>query len=206
VLSYELSIDGVPLIVDSGTYAYTFDVDARNGFRSTRAHNTIAVDDAEIHPIDPTRVFELRPFARPTIGACDLDGDPLELVGSHNGYRRLYQPIVHRRCFSLAVATEKLTVRDKLEGRGEHVLESFLHLAPGVLARRVADTVIEVESGPARARISFHRVEAGELEAEQDWVSDRYGVRERAPLLVARARRTCPASFGYEIAPARLRR
>ena len=200
-LSYELSIDGVPLIVDSGTYAYTFDVKARNEFRSTRAHNTVCIDGAEIHPMDPARVFELRRFARPTIEACDLSGDPLELVGSHDGYRRLRPPCVHRRRFSLAVGSGELTIRDELDGAGTHDVQSFVHFAPGTLLRRIGDASFDAALGEARARISVGGAQADELTVEDGWVSDRYGVRERAPVLIASGRRAFPATLEHTIAP-----
>jgi hypothetical protein len=201
VLSYELSIDGVPLVVDSGTYAYTFDVSARNEFRSTRAHNTICIDGAEIHPIDPARVFELRRFARPTIEACNLGGDPMELVGSHDGYRRLRPPCVHRRRFSLAVGTGELTIRDELDGGGTHDVQSFVHFAPGTLLRRIGDASFDAALGEARARISVGGAQVDEVTVEDGWVSDRYGVRQPGPVLIASGRRAFPATLDHTIAP-----
>ena len=202
VLSYELSVDGVPLIVDSGTYAYTFDVEARNAFRSTRAHNTVFVDDTEIHQIDPARIFELRRSGRPKVEVCSLNGDSLELVGSHDGYRRLPEPVVHRRSFSLAFDGGELTVRDDLIGTGTHLLQSFVHFAPGTSLRRMNDSSYEVQSGDARATISFAGVDADELSVGEGFVSDRYGVRERAAVLIANARRACPTRLSYAVVPA----
>jgi hypothetical protein len=200
-LSYELSIDGVPLIVDSGTYAYTFDVDARNEFRSTRAHNTICIDGSEIHPIDPQRVFELRHFARPTIELCALSNDHVELVGSHDGYRRLPSPCLHRRHFSLATESAELTIRDELSGADAHDVQSFLHLASGTRLRRIGEASFEVKVGEVQATISFSGVDARELTIEEGWISDSYGVRERAPVLVASAARRFPAFLSYTITP-----
>jgi hypothetical protein len=201
-LSYELSVDGVPLIVDSGTYAYTFDVEARNRFRSTRAHNTVLVDDMEIHPIDPARIFELRRFARPEVEVCRLSGDSWELVGSHDGYRRLADPVVHRRSFSLTLDGGELTVRDDLVGTGTHLLQSFVHFAPGASIRRMNDSSYEVQFGDARATISFAGVDSDELSFGEDFVSDNYAVRERALVLSASARRACPTRLSYAIVPA----
>jgi hypothetical protein len=199
-LSYELSVDGVPLVVDSGTYAYTFDVDARNAFRSTPAHNTVAVDDVEIQPIERRAVFELPQFAHPKVERRRLTGEVLELVASHDGYRRLPDPVVHRR--RLTLAGDVLTVVDDLDGAGEHVLRSYIHLAPSasVTAR---DGAYEVADGDAAVTITFDAVAGDdELAVEEGWVSDRYGVRERAPLLVLTATRRCPTTLAYRIAPA----
>jgi hypothetical protein len=200
-LSYELSIDGMPLIVDSGTYAYTFDVAARNDFRSTRAHNTVVVDQQEIHPIDPERVFELRQFAWPRIDMCDLEGDTLVLSGSHDGYRRLPDPVVHSRRFSLSRVTGAVSIRDDLMGAATHEFASLLHFAPGTSIRRVSETVFEVESARSRIELTVTGVGGPELSVEQGWVSDRYGVRERAPVLALRGRRSLPVVLGYELVP-----
>jgi hypothetical protein len=198
VLSYELSINGIPLIVDSGTYAYTFDVDARNRFRATSSHNTVRVDAEEINPIDPARVFELRRFARTTVEAYEVSGRRLGLAGSHDGYRRLQDPCVHRRRFAMDAESGEVEVRDEIEGAGSHHVESFLHLAPGARVRRTGEAAFEVELGPTRASVTF---EGGGASIETGWVSDRYGVREKGQVLVSRIERALPLAFGYTIRP-----
>jgi uncharacterized heparinase superfamily protein len=199
LLSYELSADGVPFVVDSGTYAYTFDVDARNAFRSTAAHNTVVVDDAESQPIEAQAVFELRQFAHPKVERQRLADNVLEIVASHDGYRRLPDPVVHRR--RLTLADDVLTVVDELDCAGEHVLRSFVHLAP-MASVTEGDAGYEVAIGEAAVTITFDAAAEDELSLEDAWVSDRYGVRERAPLLVLTARRRCPTRLTYRIAPA----
>ncbi len=46
-LSFELSLEGKRIIVDSGVGNYYGDIDWRNYYRSTRAHNTVVVDGVE---------------------------------------------------------------------------------------------------------------------------------------------------------------
>jgi hypothetical protein len=77
-----------------------------------------------------------------------------------------------------------------------------VHFAPGTSISRMDNARYEVQSGDVRATMSFAGVEADELSAGEGFVSDRYGVRERAPVLVVNARRECPASLRYGIAPA----
>jgi hypothetical protein len=204
VLSFELSVGGLPLVVDSGTYAYTFDVAARNEFRSTRAHNTVVVDGRDIHPIDPARVFELRSFAKPKPLEWAAADTRIRFVGSHDGYRRLEEPVVHLRRLSLDTASGRLTVEDELGGAGLHTIESLLHIAPGAVLQRLTESEFEVQLEHRRVRVSFFGSEGAEISIEDGWVSDRYGVRERAPVLLASMIRHCPTSFGYVIAPASL--
>ncbi|WP_291641126.1 alginate lyase family protein [Clostridium sp.] len=47
VLSYELSIAGIDIYVDPGTYLYTPEPKIRNKFRSVKAHNVPIIEDAE---------------------------------------------------------------------------------------------------------------------------------------------------------------
>ena len=44
-LSFELSVDGKPLLVNSGTYEYQGDL--RKHFRKTRVHNTVEINGHE---------------------------------------------------------------------------------------------------------------------------------------------------------------
>jgi uncharacterized heparinase superfamily protein len=201
LLSYELSVDGTPVVVDSGTYAYTFDVPARNAFRATAAHNTVTVDGLEAQPVDAERVFELRQFATPEVESQRLEGDELGLVASHDGYRRLSDGVIHRRRVSLV--RDELTIVDELVGGDEHVLRSFVHLVPEASVVRSGATAFEIAVGDVGATFSFGEIAAEEVAVEESWISDRYGVRERAPVLVVTAVRRCPATLSYRIAPER---
>jgi hypothetical protein len=46
-LSIRLSHDGQRMLVDPGTYCYTYDDNERGGFRDTGAHNTLRVDNLD---------------------------------------------------------------------------------------------------------------------------------------------------------------
>ncbi|MDQ3935768.1 MAG: heparinase II/III family protein, partial [Actinomycetota bacterium] len=163
-LSYELSYRGEPVAVDSGTYTYTADPGARNELRATAAHNTVRVDGLEINPIEPHEIFRMPQVATPVVERWEPDR-PL-LVASHDGYERLDPPATHRRTVELSGGV--LSVADEVTGGGERSVEVFVHLAPGTDPQRVA----------------FEGADS--VEVTEGWVSDRYGVRERAPVVVAR--------------------
>jgi Heparinase II/III-like protein/Heparinase II/III N-terminus len=57
-LSMTLTIDGIPVIVDPGTYVYTASGYWRNYFRSVEVHNTFFIEGQEPVPWD-TRLFAL---------------------------------------------------------------------------------------------------------------------------------------------------
>jgi hypothetical protein len=54
--SFELEMDGAPLIIDSGTYFYGLDPRVRRHMRGARAHNTVLIDGVE--PMNPGAAFQ----------------------------------------------------------------------------------------------------------------------------------------------------
>lgn len=202
-LSYELAQTG-PLVVDPGTYAYTFDLEARNEMRATRGHNAVVVDGEEINPFVPTEIFRLRQVASPTVERWAPEARHSTLVASHDGYRRLAGDVVHRRAFELDRASGGLVVTDHLLGDGEHEVEAFVHLAAGTAVAPAAPDEVDVEGPGGRARVSFAGHD-GAIEVRDGWVSDAYGRRESAPVLVARRRGALPLTLTHRIDPATIR-
>jgi uncharacterized heparinase superfamily protein len=197
LLSYELS-HRRPVILDSGTYAYTFDLAARNELRSTRAHNTLMIDGEEINPIPAAAAFKLAQVAFPEVESWSPEGDLPELIASHDGYRRLSGDVKHRRTFRLDRRNGELTITDEVFGAGSHAVESFLHLPAD--ARVSADSQgATVQLPEQEMRISLEGSDEDPL-LEDGWIADRYGVRERAPVLVHRREGKLPACLVTRVA------
>jgi hypothetical protein len=80
-----LAVDGVPVLIDPGTYIYHAQDDWRNWFRGTRAHNTVCVSGADQSQISGPFMWSHKAVAR-------LDqasrGPNWCLESSHDGYRR----------------------------------------------------------------------------------------------------------------------
>jgi uncharacterized heparinase superfamily protein len=197
LLSYELS-RAEPIIVDSGTYAYTSDVEARDAFRSTAAHNTVRLDGEETNPIPEGGVFWLPSAARPVLVEEALNERHPRLVVAHDGYRRLRPPVEHRRAFRLNRDTGELEVEDSLLGAGCRLIESFIHLAPATVAFAIGN---RVEATLRETMITLSFTGYASVQVVDGWVSDRFGVRERAPVVIARIDRTLPAVLSYRITP-----
>lgn len=126
-LAFVLWADGRPLLVDPGSYLYTGEW--RDRFRGTTAHNTVTVDEH-----DQCQFWgDFRAAFLP-----DVESDEPELVdgatvlrGCHNGYRRLPDPVTHRRTV-IWLPGEGVVVVDVLEAKRQHSVRSSLQLAPGV--------------------------------------------------------------------------
>ena len=117
------------LLIDSGTFAYVEANGERNRFRGTRAHNTLVVageDQAEAKgPFNWGRLPKVQ-------AESWLVGKTFDLfAGTHNGYSRLPNAVVHRRTvFSLKSGF--WLVRDQALGFGECQLDLLWHLASGL--------------------------------------------------------------------------
>ncbi|MGE0878006.1 MAG: heparinase II/III family protein [Acidimicrobiia bacterium] len=126
-LSFELSVDGTRVIVDTGTSTYA-PGERRQYERSTVAHNTIGLDD-----IDQTEVwgtFRAAFRARGSIEKVVERPDGVSVTATHNGYRRLRGKVTHRRRFD--VTADEVVIGDRVEGSGSHTLTWSLHVAPGI--------------------------------------------------------------------------
>jgi Heparinase II/III-like protein/Heparinase II/III N-terminus len=198
-LSYELAY-GRTLVVDSGTYLYTADPAARNAFRATSAHNTVVVDGEEINPIAAGELFRLRQVARPVVQNWEVSDELVRLVAVHDGYRRVGAGPLHRREFRLDRASGKIEIRDELAGGAYRDAVSFIHFAPNAEVGKVAANEYAISCGSSEAAVRFDGSVAA-IELTSGWVSDRYGVRQRAPLLQARFSGGTPALVSSEFTP-----
>ena len=91
-LSFELWLAGQPVFIDSGTFCYTSDMEARNLSRSTAAHNTVEIDGREISRIPPHKPFRLEWDARVTVQEWHVGREEIRLVAARDGYGRLETP------------------------------------------------------------------------------------------------------------------
>jgi len=147
LLSFEYHRGGTPLVVDPGSFVYTSDPDARNRFRGTAYHNTVAIDGVEQNDLRPDWLFRLFETSHAeSIAFVDRDG-AVEYTGKHHGYERLPQPVAHERTFRFDKASGDLVVVDRLVGRGAHALRWHFHLAPGVQARADGGRVLLTAAG-----------------------------------------------------------
>jgi len=127
-LSFELSVGGERILVNSGTSTYEEGA-LRSLQRSTSAHNTVVVDGADSSEMWGS--FRVARRAR-THGLLldDSTGTTLRVACSHDGYRRLPGRVVHHREWQLD--ERSLSVADRLTGDYQESTARF-HLHPRVL-------------------------------------------------------------------------
>jgi hypothetical protein len=124
LLSFSLSLDGTPLVVQPGTGLYNGTMEMRNYFRSALSHSVLQVDGGE--PMRTWGRFRYLEPAQGWGGVVARGDDWVLFVGRHDGFDRL--GVTVRRAF-LVRREQGVAVIDCVSGRGTHTITRGLHLA-----------------------------------------------------------------------------
>jgi hypothetical protein len=205
-LSLRLTMNGRRWLVDSGSGVYiSKDPADRNTFRGTGAHNTVRVDGVDQAVAD-------EPFSWTHIPATQAENwivgkSFTYFVGSHNGYARLADPVVHRR-HVLEIAGDLWLVRDVALGRTEHELEIRWHFAPDLEVRAIGAGRVEIRrAGAASGESGLSLIIPEETvwhtgtEVTRTLVSPAYGAFQPAPLVRCHAWVLLPAEIATALVP-----
>jgi hypothetical protein len=188
-LSFTLRAFGRDVLVDPGTYDYFSYPDWRQYFRGTQAHNTVVIDG-----LDQSEMLGRFLWGRKANARC-LSWAPSDtggkVVGEHDGYTWLRDPVIHWRALELNGRTRMLTVRDDILAHGTHDVVVYFHLAAGCVATPVGTHHWLVHIGPATIKIELDpRLQAeacsGSVNPICGWVSDGYHQKESSTTLVGR--------------------
>lgn len=125
-LSFELSLFGQRIFVNSGTSQYGEDAE-RHRQRSTAAHNTVEVDEENSSEV--WAGFRVARRAFPVLEALDADAKQIRVRAYHTGYRRLKGKNLHRR--EWLFSANGCEVIDKVTGTYDSAV-ARLHVHPDV--------------------------------------------------------------------------
>ncbi|MGC1374535.1 MAG: alginate lyase family protein, partial [Candidatus Sulfotelmatobacter sp.] len=93
-LSVRLLLQGRRFLIEPGTFCYVSAGEERNQFRGTGAHNTLRIDSVDQAVPDGPFAWSSLPKAT---AETWLNGQTFDFfVGSHDGYKRLPEPVLHR--------------------------------------------------------------------------------------------------------------
>lgn len=181
-LSFELAINGRTFIVDPGAYVYTASPTWRNIFRSTSYHNTIMIDDAEMNRFNKQRLFSMQNDAIGKINRWLTNEEFDFFDGEHWGYKRLKDPVIHRRQIFFNKGDKFWIVRDILSAKSRHKYDMFLHFNPMKITRDKPLTIkTKNKNKPNMAVIQLEREDLS-LSILSGWVSSSYGKKSKAPV------------------------
>jgi hypothetical protein len=177
-LSFLLRLDGEEVLCDSGTGGYTRDLEVRNRFRATAAHNSVMVDGEEQNTFDRGRtgLFWIGTEAEVARVEHWLENGELFLRASHSGYKRL--GVIHTRTIRLSEGSPRAIVEDRLSGSGAHRFEINYQLAPAWTVSSVEIVRSEIRarvSGPRELGISFQSSGSVHGRQEESSISMCYG-------------------------------
>lgn len=184
-LSFTLSAAGEELLIDPGTYAYHTQKMWRDYFRGTAAHNTVQVDGQDQSEIGGNFMWLRKANARlvehvPT-------GVTQRFEGEQDGYRRLADPVVHRRAIVFDTECNAIVVKDILECQGDHDIALHWHFAENC---RVETDEEGLLAAGARSRLRMRCAFAGGPELLRcseapigGWISRRFD--EKAAITTA---------------------
>jgi hypothetical protein len=192
-LAFTLRVGGKDVLVDPGTYDYFTYPAWRAYFRSTRAHNCLAVDGADQSEMQGLFLGGAR--ARARLLSFEPRSGGGRVVGEHDGYTRLADPVLHRRTLDLDGAARVLEVRDEIEARGGHDLSLFLHFSEECRLSEAPGPRREVECAGLRLVVETDprlstEARVGATDPIAGWVSRGYHRKVGAPTLEARGRFT----------------
>ena len=195
-LAIEVRAGGVDLLADPGTYCYAAEPDWRAYFRSTLAHNTLEVGGVDQSVAAGPHLWTRQARAE-LEEASGLDEGPVaSWQATHQGYRRLRPPAVHRRRVLLDRRARRLVVEDRLDTEGGHDCRLAFHLGPEVAcALEDGQAVLEWPGDHSRRRavlalpgaLTWSRLE-GETDPKAGWYSPTFGVRVPAVTLLGTGR------------------
>jgi hypothetical protein len=201
-LSFVLSVGGKEVLVDPGTYAYHTAPEWRRYFRSTRAHNTVLIDDCDQSQQSGNFMWSRHAKAR----CLDFEDElPVQrFLGEHDGYTALRDPVTHRRGIAYDARARAFSIVDTFECAGEHTVRWHWHCAESLQPILTHEAVclytdrheVRIVAERAPERILTFR---GGKPDEGGWVSRSFGRKEPATTVAWEARINGPAVFRTHI-------
>lgn len=175
LLSFDYSIDNNHFIVDPGTYVYTSSVKYRNEFRSTSKHNTLMIDNLDIHTLPKNDLFSVEDFAYPTLNEYVESEDLITLNAAHNAYEKI--GVKHIRSFQFQKKDNVLNVIDKVKSTQQHNYCFYFHFAENMFPEIVNNNNVNVVArNKSKIELTFNCVTNFDLIIIEDTISPSYGV------------------------------
>ncbi|MGH8258487.1 MAG: alginate lyase family protein, partial [Steroidobacteraceae bacterium] len=185
-LAFTLSVAGLPILIDPGTFSYYGAPSWRHYFRGTSAHSTVTIDGEDQSSYRGS--FLWLEHARASVEAHDLSGPMQSLTASHDGYTRLADPVRHQRTWRYLMGKRRLIVIDELLCRGAHAAAIHWHFAPECRVTVEHDVVV-AERGSVRLRLVgpqglARQIVSGQEHPPLGWYSPSFDTKVPSPTAV----------------------
>ena len=172
-LSFQMFVDGSPVITDPGTYIYHCDLEHRNAFRRTINHSTVCVEGKDQSEMLGAFLWGRRAncVLEEFVGGEDED----RLVARHDGYK----PMIHQRTFVWNKRLLRLRIKDVLSDKNGKAADwiSTLMLGKDVDVVNLTQKSVNLIILNHGIRISVN-TPIEKMQVEDAEVSTVYGVKE----------------------------
>jgi hypothetical protein len=201
-LALTVRLGGLLILVDPGTFDYYTQPGWRNGFRHTRAHNTVCIDDT-----NQSELLGAFLWGRQAQAVCDDwkdDAAVTFLRGHHDGYLALPDPVKVQRGYWLDKSRGVLDIEDDLDSAGEHEAAAGFHFHPECRVSVVGGLVTAERQGrtlrlalPQGVETAVYR---GDSTAMLGWFSNGYHHKSPATCVVIKTRFSGRLKWRYSLA------
>ena len=194
-LSFELSLNGYRVIVDSGCCQYE-DSDIRKYNRGNLGHNTVTIDDENQSEVWGAHRCARRAYPLYAKLEENVMGE-IRFEGAHNGYRRLKgNPIHHRK---IIWKENLINIEDRIEGTGIHSIESRLHIHPELNIQMLTNGVQVSRSGKLLLIVSAPG-DRRQIEVKNGWYCPEFNKPVSCQVIILKMDDiSLPTSFGWKI-------
>jgi hypothetical protein len=194
-LSIQLAAGGRLWLADPGTCRYVDEGSVRQRFRGTAAHNTLTVDGLDQAEPNGPFAWGLWPDVEVSRWIASEAFDLFE--GRSFGYKRLSDPVIHRR-WVLRLGARLWLVRDVAEGQGTHRFEIGWHFPPELAVEARGATVI-ARVGNESMALTGLQDECWRLTLAEGEYSSVYGLQVGSPVARWSSSGACPTDFAAAI-------
>jgi uncharacterized heparinase superfamily protein len=167
-LSFELSIFGNRVVVNSGTSLYEYN-QLRHKERSTAAHSTIEIDG--LNSSEVWHNFRVARRARVFNLIKKETSENVKISAYHDGYKRILGSPKHYR--EWYIGNNELKIFDYISGSGNHKVKSILPLHPDTKIKYVHSNNVIIDS--SGKKISFEIDGEGELKVIKSKYNKHFG-------------------------------
>ncbi|MCK5611451.1 heparinase II/III-family protein, partial [Candidatus Pacearchaeota archaeon] len=193
IFSFELSLKGQRVIVDSGVFSYVAG-EMRKYCRSTRAHNTVEINGQD--QCEFWSAFRVAKRGYPRDIVWKPASDKFYLNAWHDGYKRLPGNPIHKRQVEWCDSST-ITVLDKITATKPVRAISRLHLHPHCVIQEITKKQITIRYPAGIFTIETN----GEctFKRERTWYCSEFGNRVKNECLCLESAGS-DLLFGYKIA------
>ena len=168
-LSFELSLFGQRVIVNSGTSVYGISPQ-RQRQRGTSTHSTITIDGKNSSEV--WGAFRVARRAKVTNRINVKRNNFIYLSACHDGYQRFARKLIHCRGWSFFGSS--LEMQDKISGYGTHSISLVLPLHPKIKINRVVNNQAFSKIGKKKVEFKFYG--KGSLSLEKSTFHPEFGL------------------------------